>query len=86
MFHKHPKRKDHQRRVNLSRFSFIFLIVIFFSFFFKTIEKSRPPLPPKVMPGQPGPTPPVAPPRRKQRGLMTPLMQRKDQVRYCTIF
>ncbi|XP_037828628.1 E3 ubiquitin-protein ligase lubel isoform X3 [Lucilia sericata] len=58
MFHKHPKRKDHQR---------------------KTIEKSRPPIPPKTLPGQPGPTPPVAPPRRNKRGLMTPIMQRKDQ-------
>ncbi|XP_065358390.1 E3 ubiquitin-protein ligase lubel isoform X5 [Calliphora vicina] len=58
MFHKHPKRKDHQR---------------------KTIEKSRPPIPPKVLPGQPGPSPPVAPPRRNKRGLMTPIMQRKDQ-------
>ncbi|XP_061402063.1 E3 ubiquitin-protein ligase lubel [Musca vetustissima] len=52
----------------------------------KTLEQSNPPLPPKLLPGQPGPTPPVAPPRRNKRGLMTPLMQRKDQVRYCTIF
>ncbi|TMW50930.1 hypothetical protein DOY81_004003 [Sarcophaga bullata] len=58
MFHKHPKRKNHQR---------------------KTIEKSLPPLPPKILPGQTGPSPPVAPPRRNKRGLMTPLMQRKDQ-------
>ncbi|XP_075149256.1 E3 ubiquitin-protein ligase lubel-like isoform X2 [Haematobia irritans] len=65
MFHKHPKRKTHQR---------------------KTLEQSNPPLPPKLLPGQPGPTPPVAPPRRSKRGLMTPLMQRKDQVRFCTIF
>ncbi|XP_073822708.1 linear Ubiquitin E3 ligase isoform X6 [Musca autumnalis] len=46
----------------------------------KTLEQSNPPLPPKQLPGQPGPTPPVAPPRRNKRGLMTPLMQRKDQV------
>uniref|UniRef100_T1PN93 IBR domain protein n=1 Tax=Musca domestica TaxID=7370 RepID=T1PN93_MUSDO len=59
MFHKHPKRKNHQR---------------------KTLEQSNPPLPPKLLPGQPGPAPPVAPPRRNKRGLMTPLMQRKDQV------
>ncbi|XP_013099271.1 E3 ubiquitin-protein ligase lubel isoform X3 [Stomoxys calcitrans] len=65
MFHKHPKRKTHQR---------------------KALEQSIPPLPPKLVPGQPGPTPPVAPPRRNKRGFMTPLMQRKDQVRFCTIF
>ncbi|XP_013099098.2 E3 ubiquitin-protein ligase lubel isoform X1 [Stomoxys calcitrans] len=59
MFHKHPKRKTHQR---------------------KALEQSIPPLPPKLVPGQPGPTPPVAPPRRNKRGFMTPLMQRKDQV------
>ncbi|XP_037958350.1 E3 ubiquitin-protein ligase lubel isoform X5 [Teleopsis dalmanni] len=46
----------------------------------KTIEQSRPPIPPKMLPGQPGPTPPIAPPRRSKRGMMTPLLQRKDQV------
>ncbi|XP_037958351.1 E3 ubiquitin-protein ligase lubel isoform X6 [Teleopsis dalmanni] len=51
----------------------------------KTIEQSRPPIPPKMLPGQPGPTPPIAPPRRSKRGMMTPLLQRKDQVRFCTI-
>ncbi|XP_037882031.1 E3 ubiquitin-protein ligase lubel-like [Glossina fuscipes] len=51
----------------------------------KTLEQSKPPLPPKAVPGQPGPLPPIAPPRRNKRGLLTPLMQRKDQVRNCTI-
>uniref|UniRef100_A0A1B0FDE2 Uncharacterized protein n=1 Tax=Glossina morsitans morsitans TaxID=37546 RepID=A0A1B0FDE2_GLOMM len=46
----------------------------------KTLEQSKPPLPPKAVPGQPGPLPPIAPPRRNKRGLLTPLMQRKDQV------
>uniref|UniRef100_A0A1A9W5H4 Uncharacterized protein n=1 Tax=Glossina brevipalpis TaxID=37001 RepID=A0A1A9W5H4_9MUSC len=46
----------------------------------KTLEQSKPPLPPKAAPGQPGPLPPVAPPRRNKRGLLTPIMQRKDQV------
>ncbi|XP_067620964.1 E3 ubiquitin-protein ligase lubel isoform X2 [Eurosta solidaginis] len=46
----------------------------------KAIEPSRPPLPPKILPGQNGPTPPVAPPRRKGRGFCTPLLQRKEQV------
>ncbi|XP_069963196.1 E3 ubiquitin-protein ligase lubel isoform X7 [Bactrocera oleae] len=50
----------------------------------KAIDQSRPPLPPKVLPGQNGPTPPVAPPRRKARGF-TPLLPRKEQVRFCTI-
>ncbi|XP_036226342.2 E3 ubiquitin-protein ligase lubel isoform X3 [Bactrocera oleae] len=50
----------------------------------KAIDQSRPPLPPKVLPGQNGPTPPVAPPRRKARGF-TPLLPRKEQVNTNTL-
>ncbi|XP_039949976.1 E3 ubiquitin-protein ligase lubel isoform X2 [Bactrocera tryoni] len=50
----------------------------------KAIDQSRPPLPPKILPGQNGPTPPVAPPRRKARGF-TPLLPRKEQVNTNTL-
>ncbi|XP_020716950.1 uncharacterized protein LOC101461890 isoform X8 [Ceratitis capitata] len=50
----------------------------------KAIEQTRPPLPPKILPGQNGPTPPVAPPRRKGRGF-TPLLSRKEQVNMNTL-
>ncbi|XP_053961482.1 E3 ubiquitin-protein ligase lubel isoform X2 [Anastrepha ludens] len=51
----------------------------------KAVEQTRPPLPPKILPGQNGPTPPVAPPRRKGRGFATPLLQRKEQVDMNTL-
>ncbi|XP_018783775.1 PREDICTED: uncharacterized protein LOC108965672 isoform X4 [Bactrocera latifrons] len=50
----------------------------------KAIDQSRPPLPPKILPGQNGPSPPVAPPRRKARGF-TPLLPRKEQVNTNTL-
>ncbi|XP_036321321.1 E3 ubiquitin-protein ligase lubel [Rhagoletis pomonella] len=50
----------------------------------KSVEQTRPPLPPKILPGQNGPAPPVAPPRRKGRGF-TPLLQRKEQVNTNTL-
>ncbi|XP_068140616.1 E3 ubiquitin-protein ligase lubel isoform X2 [Drosophila tropicalis] len=43
----------------------------------KAVQQASPPIPPKV---QGGPTPPVAPPRRSKRGLLTPFLGRKDQM------
>ncbi|XP_015033479.3 E3 ubiquitin-protein ligase lubel isoform X3 [Drosophila willistoni] len=43
----------------------------------KAVQQATPPIPPKV---QGGPTPPVAPPRRSKRGLLTPFLGRKDQM------
>nr|XP_016942582.1 E3 ubiquitin-protein ligase lubel isoform X5 [Drosophila suzukii] len=40
----------------------------------KAVEQGTPPIPPKGAP------PPVAPPRRSKRGLLTPFLGRKDQM------
>eukprot|EP00099_Drosophila_melanogaster_P003081 NP_001162896.1 linear ubiquitin E3 ligase, isoform D [Drosophila melanogaster] len=50
----------------------------------KAVEQGTPPIPPKAQAGG-GAPPPVAPPRRSKRGLLTPFLGRKDQVRHCTI-
>ncbi|KAL7738764.1 hypothetical protein ACLKA6_001167 [Drosophila palustris] len=43
----------------------------------KAVEMGTPPIPPKA---QAGATPPVAPPRRSKRGLLTPFLGRKEQM------
>ncbi|KAH8402533.1 hypothetical protein KR222_008244 [Zaprionus bogoriensis] len=43
----------------------------------KAVEQGIPPIPPKA---QAGATPPVAPPRRGKRGLLTPFLGRKEQM------
>ncbi|KAH8375097.1 hypothetical protein KR093_008252, partial [Drosophila rubida] len=43
----------------------------------KAIERGTPPIPPKT---QNAATPPVAPPRRSKRGLLTPFLGRKEQA------
>ncbi|XP_034471875.1 uncharacterized protein LOC117779705 [Drosophila innubila] len=43
----------------------------------KAVEQGTPPIPPKA---QAGATPPVAPPRRSKRGLLTPFLGRKEQM------
>ncbi|XP_030555100.1 uncharacterized protein LOC115758543 isoform X4 [Drosophila novamexicana] len=48
----------------------------------KAVEQGTPPVPPKAAGGG---APPVAPPRRSKRGLLTPFLGRKEQVRHCTI-
>ncbi|ALC38437.1 CG11321 [Drosophila busckii] len=42
------------------------------------VEQGTPPIPPKAQAG--GAAPPVAPPRRSKRGLLTPFLGRKDQM------
>ncbi|EDX04010.1 GD22542 [Drosophila simulans] len=45
----------------------------------KAVEQGTPPIPPKAQAGGRAP-PPVAPPRRTKRGLLTPFLGRKDQM------
>lgn len=84
MFHKHPKRKQHIRKARIE-FQYCKLVHSNSRLYHspnQAVEQGTPPIPPKA---QAGAAPPVAPPRRSKRGLLTPFLGRKEQVRHCTI-
>lgn len=86
MYHRHPKRKTHIRKVVFATYNYYLSILLSKSSFiiFKIIEipqqqNIKPPLPPK------GEIPlPVPPPRRNKRGIFSS-PGGKDQVRTCVI-